>query len=148
MWRLVDFSVNDIGRLTAGTVVDATFMSAKALENFLTEQIAATQAEGTLFSLHLKATMMKVSDPILFGHAVKAYLKPIFDSHGEALQAAGVDPNSGLGAMFNILDGMAEGAVIKDELETLLAKRPALYMVNSDKGISNLHVPSDVIIDA
>ena len=134
--------------LPIGTVVDATFMSAKALEIFLSEQIAATKTEGTLFSLQLKATMMKVSDPILFGHAVKAYLKPIFVSHGEALQAAGVDPNSGLGAMFKLIEGMSEGATIKAEIEELLAERPSLYMVNSDKGISNLHVPSDVIIDA
>ncbi|MDG1935733.1 MAG: NADP-dependent isocitrate dehydrogenase [Paracoccaceae bacterium] len=131
-----------------GTVVDATFMSVKALEIFLSEQIAVTKAEGTLFSLHLKATMMKVSDPILFGHTVKAYLKPIFDSHGQALQAAGVDPNSGLGAMFKLIGGMPNGSTIKAEIEALLAELPALYMVNSDKGISNLHVPSDVIIDA
>ena len=132
----------------AGTVVDATFMSVKALETFLMEQIATTEAEGILFSLHLKATMMKVSDPILFGHAVKSYLKPIFDSHGEALRVAGVNPNSGLGEMFELIDGMSQGAAIKSEIDELLANRPALYMVNSDKGISNLHVPSDVIIDA
>lgn len=132
----------------AGTIVDATFMSAKALDNFLSEQIAATKAEGTLFSLHLKATMMKVSDPILFGHAVTAYLKPIFESHGAALQAAGVDPNFGFGAMFALLEGMSEGAAIKADIDALLGERPQLYMVNSDKGISNLHVPSDVIIDA
>ena len=134
--------------LPAGTVVDATFMSVKALEVFLNEQIAATLSEGTLFSLHLKATMMKVSDPILFGHAVKAYLKPIFEDHKKTLQAAGIDPNSGLGAMLELLDGITDGATIKTEIEALLAERPSLYMVNSDKGISNLHVPSDVIIDA
>jgi isocitrate dehydrogenase len=132
----------------AGTVVDATFMSAKALDAFLMEQIAATKAEGTLFSLHLKATMMKVSDPILFGHAVTTFLKPVFDKHGAALQAAGVDPNSGLGAVLDVIEGMPGGAAIKAEIDTLMAERPPLYMVNSDKGITNLHVPSDVIIDA
>jgi len=131
-----------------GTVVDATFMSARALDAFLTEQIAATAEAGILFSLHLKATMMKVSDPILFGHAVKAYLKPVFEAHGPALQAAGVDPNSGLGAMLALVDAMPGGAAIRAEIDALLAERPPLYMVNSDKGITNLHVPSDVIIDA
>ncbi|MGB7320391.1 MAG: NADP-dependent isocitrate dehydrogenase, partial [Albidovulum sp.] len=132
----------------AGTVVDATFMSAKALDAFLTRQIEETKHEGTLFSLHLKATMMKVSDPILFGHAVTAFLKPVFVKYAAALQAGGIDPNSGLGAMFAALEVMPEGAVIRAEIDALMAKRPPLYMVNSDKGISNLHVPSDVIIDA
>ena len=132
----------------AGTVVDATFMSAKALSAFLAEQIAVTQADGTLFSLHLKATMMKVSDPILFGHAVKAYLKPVFDAHGEAMEQAGIDANSGLGAVLDRLDDMQDGAAIRAEIDAVLAERPPLYMVNSDKGITNLHVPSDVIIDA
>ncbi|WP_223421575.1 NADP-dependent isocitrate dehydrogenase [Tateyamaria pelophila] len=132
----------------AGTVVDATYMSAKALDAFLTEQIAATKADGTLFSLHLKATMMKVSDPILFGHAVVAYLKPVFDKHAAAFDAAGVDPNSGLGSVLAVIEGMPEGAAIKAEIDALMAERPPLYMVNSDRGITNLHVPSDVIIDA
>ncbi|WP_299621933.1 NADP-dependent isocitrate dehydrogenase [uncultured Tateyamaria sp.] len=132
----------------AGTIVDATFMSAKALDAFLAEQIEVTKVDGTLFSLHLKATMMKVSDPILFGHAVMAYLKPVFDAHGEALDAAGVDPNSGLGAVLDVIDTMPNGAAIKAEIDALMAERPPLYMVNSDKGITNLHVPSDVIIDA
>ena len=133
---------------TVGTVVDATFMSAKALDKFLSEQIEVTKNEGTLFSLHLKATMMKVSDPILFGHAVIEFLKPIFQKYGTALEKAGVNPNSGFGAMFSLLDTMPEGVNIRAEIEELLADRPPLYMVNSDKGISNLHVPSDVIIDA
>mmetsp|Transcript_23331 Transcript_23331/g.40559 ORF Transcript_23331/g.40559 Transcript_23331/m.40559 type:complete len:743 (-) Transcript_23331:3746-5974(-) len=132
----------------AGTIVDATFMSAKALDAFLAEQIEVTKADGTLFSLHLKATMMKVSDPILFGRAVMAYLKPVFDAHGAALDAAGVDPNSGLGAVLDVIDTMPGGAAIKAEIDALMAERPPLYMVNSDKGITNLHVPSDVIIDA
>ena len=132
----------------AGTVVDATFMSAKALSVFLTEQIDATKQNGTLFSLHLKATMMKVSDPILFGHVVTAFLKPVFDKHGAALQEAGVDANSGLGSVFDAIDAMPNGAAIRAEIDALMAERPPLYMVNSDKGITNLHVPSDVIIDA
>lgn len=132
----------------AGTVVDATFMSAKALDAFLAEQIDATKADGTLFSLHLKATMMKVSDPILFGHAVKAYLKPVFDKHADAFDAAGVNPNAGLGTVLSVIEAMPDGAAIKAEIDACLAERPPLYMVNSDKGITNLHVPSDVIIDA
>ncbi|KAB2881733.1 MAG: NADP-dependent isocitrate dehydrogenase [Albidovulum sp.] len=132
----------------AGTVADATFISARALDRFLTEQIETTRADGTLFSLHLKATMMKVSDPILFGHAVRAYLKPVFDRYGADLAAAGVNPNSGLGAMFDTIAGMPKAAEIEVAIKQTLASRPPLYMVNSDKGITNLHVPSDVIIDA
>ncbi|OYX14241.1 MAG: isocitrate dehydrogenase [Rhizobiales bacterium 32-66-8] len=132
----------------AGTVVDATFMSGKALDRFLAEQIDATKADGTLFSLHLKATMMKVSDPVLFGHAVRAYLGPVFDRYGAELEAAGVNPNSGLGAMLDTVATMPNAADIQAAIETTLAARPPLYMVNSDKGITNLHVPSDVIIDA
>ena len=132
----------------AGTVADATFMSAKALDRFLKEQIETTRADGTLFSLHLKATMMKVSDPILFGHAVRAYLEPVFDLYGAELSAAGVNPNSGLGAMLDSIAGMVNGAEIEAAIKETLAARPPLYMVNSDKGITNLHVPSDVIIDA
>ena len=132
----------------AGTVADATFMSARALDRFLTEQIETTRADGTLFSLHLKATMMKVSDPILFGHAVRAYLKPVFDRYGADLAAAGVNPNSGLGAMLDTIAGMPKAAEIEVAIKQTLASRPPLYMVNSDKGITNLHVPSDVIIDA
>ncbi len=131
-----------------GTVVDATFMSAKALSRFLEEQIEATKAEGTLFSLHLKATMMKVSDPILFGHAVKAYLKPVFEAYGDAMEAAGVSPNSGLGDVLDRIKDMPNGAEIIAKVDQVMADRPPLYMVNSDKGITNLHVPSDVIIDA
>ena len=132
----------------AGTVVDATFMSAKALDAFLAEQIAATKDEGILFSLHLKATMMKVSDPIIFGHAVKEFLRPVFDKHGEALDAAGVNPNSGLGDLMDRVSEMPGGDAIEAAIKALMDKRPPMYMVNSDKGITNLHVPSDVIIDA
>jgi isocitrate dehydrogenase len=129
----------------AGTVVDATFMSAKALDAFLADEIAKTKEEGTLFSLHLKATMMKVSDPIIFGHAVKAYLQPVFDAHGEKLAAAGVNPNSGLG---DLMARVADMPDVKADIEKTLADRAPLYMVDSDKGITNLHVPSDVIVDA
>ena len=129
----------------AGTVIDATFMSAKALNAFLVDEIAKTKEEGTLFSLHLKATMMKVSDPIIFGHAVKAYLQPVFDAHGDKLAAAGVNPNSGLGDMMARVADMPE---VKADIEKVLADRAPLYMVDSDKGITNLHVPSDVIVDA
>ncbi|MGR3549315.1 NADP-dependent isocitrate dehydrogenase [Pseudooceanicola sp.] len=129
----------------AGTVVDATFMSAKALDAFLLDEIEKTRADGTLFSLHMKATMMKVSDPIIFGHAVKAYLKPVFDQFGAELEAAGVNPNSGLG---DLLERVADKPEIKAAIDKVMADQPPMYMVNSDKGITNLHVPSDVIIDA
>ncbi|MCK0152048.1 NADP-dependent isocitrate dehydrogenase [Marivita sp. S6314] len=129
----------------AGTVVDATFMSAKALDAFLEKEIAKTKEEGTLFSLHMKATMMKVSDPIIFGHAVKAFLKPVFDKYGDEMTALSVNPNSGLGDLLARVDDNAE---IKAEIEKVMADQPPMYMVDSDKGITNLHVPSDVIIDA
>jgi isocitrate dehydrogenase len=130
----------------AGTVVDATFMSAKALDAFLAQEIAATKAEpGVLFSLHLKATMMKVSDPIIFGHAVRAWLAPVFETYGERMKALGVDPNSGLGDLLERVKGEPE---IMAAIEAVTAERPPMYMVDSDRGITNLHVPSDVIIDA
>ncbi|AKS44957.1 isocitrate dehydrogenase [Octadecabacter temperatus] len=129
----------------AGTVVDATFMSAKALNAFLAEQIEETKAEGTLFSLHMKATMMKVSDPIIFGHAVKAFLAPVFEKHGAALADLGVNPNAGLGDLLARVEG---NAAIKADIDACMASRPPMYMVDSDKGITNLHVSSDVIIDA
>ena len=135
-------------KFPAGTVVDATFMSAKALRAFLDREIAATKAEGTLFSLHLKATMMKVSDPIIFGHAVRAYLAPVFDRFGADLAAAGINPNSGLGALIDRVATLPNGAEIQAAIDACLADRAPLYMVNSDKGITNLHVPSDVIVDA
>jgi len=129
----------------AGTVVDATFMSAKALDAFLANEIEKTKAEGTLFSLHMKATMMKVSDPIIFGHAVKAFLAPMFEKHGAAMAELGVNPNSGLG---DLLARVKDDAAIMADIDACMASRPPLYMVDSDKGITNLHVPSDVIIDA
>ncbi|MEP3637084.1 MAG: NADP-dependent isocitrate dehydrogenase [Paracoccaceae bacterium] len=132
----------------AGTVVDATFMSVKALAAFLEEQVAATKASGVLFSIHLKATMMKVSDPILFGYAVKAFLKPVFEKYGDDLAAAGANPNSGLGTMLDVIASSPKADEILAAIETVMAGNPPLYMVNSDTGITNLHVPSDVIIDA
>jgi len=132
----------------AGTVVDATFMSAKALGAFLLEQVTATKAAGVLFSIHLKATMMKVSDPIIFGHAVKAFLKPVFDQYGDDMAAAGANPNAGLGALLDAVATSPKAAEIQAAIDAAMADNPPLYMVNSDKGISNLHVPSDVIIDA
>ncbi|MDF0599851.1 NADP-dependent isocitrate dehydrogenase [Psychromarinibacter sp. C21-152] len=134
--------------LPAGTVVDATFMSATALDGFLAEQIALTKQAGILFSLHMKATMMKVSDPIIFGHAVKEFLKPVFEKYGDKLKAAGVSPNAGIGDMMARVAEMPERAEIEKAVEACMAERPPMYMVNSDKGITNLHVPSDVIIDA
>ena len=134
--------------MPAGTIVDATFMSAKALKEFFHQQIARTLEDGTLFSLHMKATMMKVSDPIIFGHAVVGYLQPVFDKYADDFAAAGISPNAGFGTLFDAIDAMPNGAAIRAEIDALLAERPPLYMVNSDRGITNLHVPSDVIIDA
>ena len=129
----------------AGTVVDATFMSAKALKAFLAAEIAKTKEQGILFSIHLKATMMKLSDPILFGHAVRAYLAPVFETHGPQMEALGVNPNSGLG---DLLDRVKDQPQIMSDIEACMAGRPPMYMVDSDRGITNLHVSSDVIIDA
>ncbi|TDL84707.1 NADP-dependent isocitrate dehydrogenase [Meridianimarinicoccus aquatilis] len=129
----------------AGTVVDATFLSASALDEFLAAEIEKTKADGTLFSVHLKATMMKVSDPIIFGHAVTAFLQPVFDAHGDKMAALGVNPNSGLG---DLLARVKDDAEIMAAIDAVMADRPAMYMVDSDKGLTNLHVPSDVIIDA
>ena len=138
-------TLKDNWPLIEGEVVDATFMSVKALSAFLADAIEDTKADGTLFSLHMKATMMKVSDPIIFGHAVKAWLAPVFEQFGEELDALGVNPNSGLG---DVLARVADNAEIMAAIEAATASRPPMYMVNSDKGITNLHVPSDVIIDA
>ena len=137
-------------KLEAGEVLDATFMSRKALEAFLATQIATAQDLGVLLSLHLKATMMKVSDPILFGHAVKVFLGDFLKKHSAALTKIGVDFNNGLGDLAAKIQKLPadEKAAIKADLKATLAARPALAMVNSDKGITNLHVPSDVIVDA
>ena len=134
----------------AGEVVDGTVLRAAALDEFLTAQIARAKEEGVLFSTHLKATMMKVSDPIIFGHVVRAFFPALFAEYGEVLAEAGLNPNNGLAA---ILAGIAElPAEQRDGITAAIAKGleegPALAMVNSDKGITNLHVPSDVIVDA
>jgi len=129
----------------AGTVVDATYMSAAALDAFLADEIEKTKAEGILFSLHMKATMMKVSDPIIFGHAVQQFLAPVFEQYGEEMNSLGVSPNAGLG---DLLERVKDKPEILKAIDACMADGPAMYMVNSDKGITNLHVPSDVIIDA
>jgi len=131
--------------LAEGTVADATFMSVKALSAFLADAIEDTRKDGTMFSLHMKATMMKVSDPIIFGYAVKAWLAPVFEKFGAELDALGVNPNSGMG---DLLDRVKDNADIMAAIEAIKADRPSMYMVDSDRGITNLHVPSDVIIDA
>ncbi|RSS60833.1 NADP-dependent isocitrate dehydrogenase [Streptomyces sp. WAC07061] len=132
----------------AGEVVDASVMHVDALRTFLNDQIERAKAEGVLFSVHLKATMMKVSDPIIFGHVVRAFFPKTFARYGEALAAAGLSPNDGLGTILNGLGGLADGDAIKASFDAELAEGPALAMVDSDKGITNLHVPSDVIVDA
>ncbi|MCT1830404.1 NADP-dependent isocitrate dehydrogenase [Brevibacterium luteolum] len=134
----------------AGEVVDATFLKASALDAFLSDQIARAKDEGVLFSVHLKATMMKVSDPIIFGHVVEAFFPEVFRTYGEQLAKAGLSPNDGLGAILSGLDDVpadvADG--VRAGIEKGLAEGPEMAMVNSDKGITNLHVPSDVIVDA
>ncbi len=137
-------------KLQAGEIFDATFMSKKALIAFYERQIEEAQKLGVLFSLHLKATMMKVSDPILFGHAVKTYLGDFVIRHAAALDALGVDFNNGLGDLLVKMEKLpaAEKAALEADLKATLASRPSLAMVNSAKGITNLHVPSDVIVDA
>ena len=132
----------------AGEVVDASVLRVAALRSFLSAQIARAKAEGVLFSVHLKATMMKISDPIIFGHVVRAFFPQTFSRYGAAIAAAGLSPNDGLGAIFVGLDALPEGAEIRASFDAELADGPALAMVDSDRGITNLHVPSDVIVDA
>ncbi|MFC5176033.1 NADP-dependent isocitrate dehydrogenase [Nocardioides taihuensis] len=132
----------------AGEVVDGTYMDVAALRRFLGEQVARAKAEGVLFSAHLKATMMKVSDPIIFGHVVQAFFPTLFEQYGEQLAAAGISPNDGLGALLSAVDRLPEGDAIRAAVQQGLADGPDLAMVDSDRGITNLHVPSDVIIDA
>lgn len=135
--------------VSAGEVVDAAFMSKQALVSFYQEQIASTEP-GVLFSLHLKATMMKVSDPIIFGHAVKAYYHSAFAKHQAVFAELGVDPNNGVGDAYDKIQRLpqAQQDEIKADLDACLAQGPDLAMVNSDYGITNLHVPSDIIVDA
>ncbi len=136
--------------LEAGEVVDATFMSKKALTQFLAEQVEDAKQKEILFSLHMKATMMKVSDPIIFGHCVKVFYKDVIEKHADTIAELGVDFNNGVGDLYAKIEGLPadKKAEIEADIEALYAERPAIAMVNSDKGITNLHVPSDVIIDA
>ncbi|MEW1720539.1 NADP-dependent isocitrate dehydrogenase [Streptomyces sp. NPDC093109] len=132
----------------AGEILDASVLRVAALRTFLTAQIARAKAEGVLFSVHLKATMMKVSDPIIFGHVVRAFFPKTFAAYGETLAAAGLSPNDGLGGILKGLETLPDGDAIKASFDAEIAEGPALAMVDSDKGITNLHVPSDVIVDA
>jgi isocitrate dehydrogenase len=132
----------------AGEVIDATVMQVANLRAFLRNAIAEAKAQDVLFSVHLKATMMKVSDPIIFGHVVKAYFADVFEKYGDDLAAAGLSANDGLGAILSGLHALGNGAEIKAAFDAGLAAGPRLSYVNSDKGITNLHVPSDVIVDA
>lgn len=136
--------------LLAGEIIDATKMSKKALVEFLEDEIADARETNILFSLHMKATMMKVSDPIIFGHAVKVYFKDLFAKYGETFEKIGVDVNNGFGNLLSSLEELSgdEKAAIEADIQAIYANGPDLAMVNSDKGITNLHVPSDVIIDA
>ncbi len=136
--------------LKDGEIIDAAVMSKKALRSFLAKEIEDAKASGVLLSLHLKATMMKVSDPVMFGHAVTVFFKDVFEKHASVFAEIGVDPSNGLGDVYAKILALPEGkrAEIEADIQEVYAKRPALAMVNSDKGITNLHVPSDVIIDA
>ena len=136
--------------LKAGEIIDCSVMNAKKLNAFYASAIEAAKKEGILFSLHLKTTMMKISDPILFGHCVSVFFADVFAKHGETFKKLGIDPDNGLGDLLTRIETLpeAEKAAIKADIQAEYAKRPGLAMVNSDKGITNLHVPSDVIIDA
>lgn len=137
-------------QLEEGEIIDATFLSQNALVDFLKAQIEDAKAQNVLFSLHLKATMMKISDPIIFGHAVRVFFAPVFEQYGDVLAQAGINANDGLGQLLNALAQLDEDtrAQIEQVIEKTYAQRPDLAMVDSDKGITNLHVPSDVIVDA
>ena len=146
-----DGTVTDLKKglkVLEGEIIDATFMNAAALDEFLAETLKQAKADNVLYSLHLKATMMKVSDPILFGHVVKTFFAGVFEKHGAALAAAGLSANDGLGSILAGLTGVAGGDQIAADFDAALAQGPRVSYVNSDKGITNLHVPSDVIVDA
>ena len=136
--------------LQAGEVLDATFMSVKALRTFLEQQIEDAKKQGVLWSLHMKATMMKVSDPKIFGHGVTVYYKDVFEKHAETFKKLGVDPDNGLGDVYAKIKSLPDDQrkAIEADIQAVYQKRPPMAMVNSDKGITNLHVPSDIIIDA
>lgn len=135
-------------KVLEGEVIDGTVMRAAALKSFLAEQVKRAKEEGVLFSVHLKATMMKVSDPIMFGYVVRTFFADVFDKYGEELEAAGLNGENGLGAIYAGLDDLENGEEIRAAFDKALEEGPDLAMVNSDKGITNLHVPSDVIVDA
>ena len=137
-------------KATKGEVLDGTFMSAKALRAFFAAQIEDAKKKGQLLSLHLKATMMKVSDPIMFGHAVEVFYSSVFEKHAAALKQAGVNPNMGLGDLYKKIESLPadKKAEIEADIKAVYAAAPALAMVDSDKGITNLHVPNDIIVDA
>ena len=136
--------------LLEGEVIDAGVMSTRALCEFMAREITDAKKQGILFSLHMKATMMKVSDPIIFGHCVSVFYAPVLEKHASALESIGFEPNNGIGDLYAKLDELTadQQAAIREDIETLYAERPALAMVDSDRGITNLHVPSDVIVDA
>jgi len=136
--------------LQPGEVLDGTFMSARALREFLAAEIASTKEAGTLFSLHLKATMMKVSDPIIFGHGVSVFFKDVFEKHADTLSGLGVDVSNGLGDLYASIESLPaeKKAEIEADIAAVYEDAPSIAMVDSDRGITNLHVPSDVIIDA
>jgi len=136
--------------LQAGEVVDATFMSRKALVKFYKEQIEDAKTRDVLFSLHLKASMMKISDPIMFGHCVRVFFQEVIEKHADTIRELGVDFNNGLGDLYTKMQSLPEArrAEIEADIKKVYEKQPDLAMVNSDKGITNLHVPSDIIIDA
>ncbi len=137
-------------KLIDGEIIDATVMNKKALRKFLEEQIEDAKAKGLLFSVHLKATMMKVSDPIIFGHVVSVFFKDVFEKHADTFKELGISPNNGLGDLYAKIKELPDDKrkEIEDDIQACYEKRPKLAMVNSDKGITNLHVPSDTIIDA
>ena len=142
--------LKDSVKVLAGEIVDATFMSKAALRDFYAASVDDAKAKGVLFSVHLKATMMKVSDPIIFGHAVSVFYAPVLEKHGTSLAGIGFDVNNGIGDLYAKLSALPDlqRSAIEADIQTLYSQRPGLAMVNSDKGITNLHVPSDVIVDA
>ena len=140
--------LKDALEVLEGEVVDGTFMDVRALESFLADAIARAKADDVLFSVHLKATMMKVSDPVIFGHVVKTFFRPVFEKYGDRLAAAELSPNDGLASILSGIEHLEDADEIKSAIDAAIAEGPRMAMVDSDRGITNLHVPSDVIIDA
>ncbi len=141
-------TLKDYSPLKAGEIIDSSVMSINSLKDFVAKEIADAKANNVLFSVHLKATMMKVSDPIIFGAFVSVFYAPVFEKYADLFNELGINPNNGLGDVYNKLAGHPKEAEVKADIEELYKNRPAVAMVNSEKGITNLHVPSDVIIDA